>query len=106
MNRYVILLTISMLIGTQLWAATGMADLKGTSPTSPIKGTVKFQDTPEGLKVSAQLIVVPPGPHGFHIHEFGDCAEMGKAAGGHFNPMNMPHGNVLKDGTTHAHVGD
>src|SRR5690242_13206925 len=94
------------LVAARSWAATGTADLKGTAVNSPIKGTVKLQDSAEGLKISAQLVGVPPGQHGFHIHEFGDCAEMGKAAGGHYNPMSAPHGNVVKDGTAHAHVGD
>jgi Cu-Zn family superoxide dismutase len=93
-------------IAGRAWAAKATADVKGTAENSPIKGTVRMEDTPEGLKITAQLIGVPPGPHGFHIHEFGDCSEMGKAAGGHYNPMNSPHGNVLKDGNHKAHVGD
>ena len=65
-----------------------------------------MEDTPQGLHIRAQIIGVPPGAHGFHIHEFGDCAELGKAAGGHYNPLNTPHGNVLKDGEHKAHIGD
>jgi len=44
----------------------------------------------------------PIGPHGFHIHEFGNC-EVGdpknpfQAAGGHWNPTNQPHGNHAGD---------
>lgn len=93
-------------ISAQSWAAKGLAEIKGTADSSSIKGTVHLEDTPDGLKLTAQLIGVPPGPHAFHIHEFGDCSEMGKAAGGHYNPMHMPHGNVLKDGDHMAHVGD
>jgi Cu-Zn family superoxide dismutase len=93
-------------LAMQGWAAKGIAEVKGTAANSPIQGTVNFEDTAAGLKVSAHLTGVPPGQHGFHIHEFGDCADMGKAAGGHYNPMHMPHGDVLKDGTHKAHVGD
>ena len=56
--------------------------------------------------MTARLTGVPPGAHGFHIHEFGSCADLGKAAGGHYNPTNTPHGDVLKSGPHHAHVGD
>jgi len=44
----------------------------------------------------------PIGPHGFHIHEFGDCqigdpADPFQAVGGHWNPTNQPHGNHAGD---------
>lgn len=87
-------------------AETGVAKIKGTAAVSTLEGTVTLTDTGAGLKVSAQLSNVPPGPHGFHIHEFGACDDTGKAAGGHYNPQNTPHGQVLKDGVQHAHAGD
>jgi len=32
------------------------------------------------------------GPHGFHIHSYGDISSpTGTAAGGHYNPLNAPH---------------
>jgi Cu-Zn family superoxide dismutase len=88
------------------WSASGTADLRGTTELSPIKGTVQFVETGEGLEVKVQLVGVPPGAHGFHIHEFGDCSEQGKAAGGHFNPMGAPHGHALKAGPGKSHPGD
>jgi len=88
------------------WSATGVAEVMGTAPHSQVSGTVKFEDTAGGLKVSAALAGVPAGQHAFHIHEFGSCADSGKAAGGHYNPMSAPHGQVLKDGMAHAHAGD
>lgn len=57
-----------------------------------------FTDTKAGLKISARLPVVPRGEHGFHIHQFGDCADEGKAAGGHYNPASAPHGDVVNLG--------
>src|ERR1700681_2182317 len=98
MNKKISLLLLILGVAGRSWAAKGVAEIKGTADGSSIKGTVRLEDTADGVKVSAQLIGVPPGTHGFHIHEFGDCAEMGKAAGGHYNPLNTPHGNVLKDG--------
>ncbi len=88
------------------WAATGVAEVKGTTANSLISGTVQFEDTAAGLKVNVSLANVPPGQHAFHIHEFGSCADSGKAAGSHYNPTFSPHGQVLKDGIGHAHAGD
>lgn len=87
-------------------AATGIAVIKPTAEGSTLSGTVKFEDTSKGLKVTADLSGVPAGEHGFHIHEFGVCDDAGKAAGSHYNPMKAPHGDVVKDGVHKAHAGD
>jgi superoxide dismutase, Cu-Zn family len=87
-------------------ADTGGANIKGTGMNSLLKGTVTLTDTSGGIKVAAHLTGVPPGQHGFHIHEFGSCDDMGKAAGGHYNPANAMHGMVVKDGIMKAHAGD
>src|SRR3954447_16833357 len=80
-----------------------MATLDSTSG-STAKGTVHFQNLgDEGVEVVADLTGVPPGVHGFHVHENGDCGNNGQAAGGHFNPMNMPH--AAPDAASH-HAGD
>jgi Cu-Zn family superoxide dismutase len=55
-------------------------------------GRVEFTKGPDGVTVSAQLQGLKPGPHGFHVHEKGDCsAPDASSAGGHFNPTTMPH---------------
>lgn len=99
------LLAIGMCVGP-LRAATATAEIKGTDPSSTIKGTVTLEDTSGGMQVKAQLIHVPPGQHGFHIHEFGSCADQAKAAGSHYNPTGAQHGMVMKDGVKNAHAGD
>ncbi len=87
-------------------AEKGAAKLKGTAEGSKVAGIVLFEDTKEGLKVSADLSGLPEGEHGFHIHEFGACEDLGKAAGGHYNPKAVKHGHALKDGIKGAHAGD
>ena len=87
-------------------AATGEATITGTTEGSDISGAVTLEDTKKGLKISATLENVPPGKHGFHIHQFGSCADSGKAAGDHYNPKKKPHGNVIEDGIGKAHGGD
>ena len=47
---------------------------------------------------------LPPGLHGFHIHEKGLCeAPSFESAGGHFNPTNNKHGFDHSEG---PHAGD
>ena len=100
--------TVSLLAACGFaYAAAGTADLQGTTPASAtISGKAVLTDTPEGLKVTVDLQGVPPGKHGFHIHEGSSCADEGKAAGGHYNPEETTHGLLSKDGFEHAHAGD
>jgi len=67
-------------------------------------GVVEFVRTDGGLRVMATLAKLPPGEHGFHIHQYGDCSS-GDAgsAGGHFNPGNTPHG---APDAAERHAGD
>ena len=68
------------------------------------KGTVTFTQRGNDVVMVARLTGVPPGKHGFHIHEKGDCsAPDGMSAGGHFNPSGKPHGDPA--GMEH-HAGD
>src|SRR5882672_2188943 len=87
-------------------AESGKAVLAGTQPGSNISGIIMLQDTPDGLKVNAQITQAPPGQHAFHIHEFGVCDDMGKAAGSHYNPAGHMHGDMLKAGIAKTHSGD
>ena len=76
------------------------------SPTKDktARGVVTFEVVEKGVRVVADITGLAPGKHGFHIHEFGDCSsEDGMAAGGHFNPMAMPHSMPTSD---KRHVGD
>ena len=57
-------------------------------------GTVSFMDSAKGMVITPRLSGLPPGVHGFHIHEKGDCGPAmnkgepaaGFAAGGHYDP--------------------
>jgi Cu-Zn family superoxide dismutase len=57
-------------------------------------GTITIKETAEGLELDTKLKGLPPGEHGFHLHENGSCAvaekegkpAAGQAAGGHFDP--------------------
>jgi Cu-Zn family superoxide dismutase len=87
-------------------AVTGQATLTDPSGSTSLKGEVSFSQTDTGVKVEATFTDVPGGYHGFHVHENGSCANNGNAAGGHFNPDQVKHGNLLVDGFADAHAGD
>ncbi|MEQ9498619.1 MAG: superoxide dismutase family protein [Deltaproteobacteria bacterium] len=71
---------------------------------SGIGGEVKLEAVEGGVKVSVSVKNAPPGKHGTHIHEKGDCSSPdGKSAGGHFNPKGVDHG--MPEGAPH-HLGD
>lgn len=88
------------------WAETAKARIQGTTEGSTMSGTATLADSPSGLSVSIQVSNVPPGKHGLHIHQYGECTGEGKAAGGHYNPNNVSHGFLPSDGLTKAHPGD
>ena len=109
MKKFAGLLMSLLLIifgGSYAQAKSAVAELHGTKPDSKISGEVRFSETDKGLKVQAHVEGASAGNHGFHIHEKGDCGDFGNAAGGHFNPDGLPHGDVAKDGLAHAHAGD
>jgi len=76
-----------------------------------IIGTVVFQDTTQGLKITPNLKGLSEGQHGFHVHEHPSCDHQmkdgkhvpGLAAGGHYDPQKTgKHAGPDGDG----HLGD
>jgi len=70
-----------------------------------VKGVVHFTQAGVGAPVSVEgeLKGLAAGPHGFHIHEFGDNTNGCVSAGGHFNPNSKTHGAPTDE---IRHVGD
>ena len=97
---------VSALSAARASAETGKTIVKGTSDGSSVAGSATLTDTPAGLQVTVHVSGVPAGKHGLHIHQYGDCADKGNAAGGHYNPDNVMHGFMPKDGFANAHPGD
>jgi len=74
-------------------------------------GTVRVVETPYGLAFYPELKGLPPGLHGFHVHEKPSCASAeangaivpAGGAGGHLDPQGTKkHGEPWGDG----HLGD
>ncbi|WP_159888302.1 superoxide dismutase family protein [Paenibacillus puerhi] len=57
----------------------------------------------DGVKVILEVSGLPPGTHGFHIHEKAFTGMDLASAGGHFNPEGKQHGHNNEAG---AHLGD
>jgi Cu-Zn family superoxide dismutase len=82
-----------------------VAVLIPTKSGAGVAGHVIFTKTDKGTRVQAEITGLPAGKHGFHIHEFGDASSPdGAAAGGHYNPKKMVHGDPSK--TAPRHLGD
>ena len=74
---------------------------KGDNTT--LAGTAVFSGEAGMVSIKVDLTGAPPGDHGLHIHETGDCsAPDAMSAGGHWNPGMQMHG---APGAT-AHLGD
>jgi Cu-Zn family superoxide dismutase len=74
-------------------AKAAMATISPTQGNNA-RGTVRFIQEGNSVRVIADLTGLSPGEHGFHVHEKGDCsAPDASSAGDHFNP------------TKHAHAG-
>lgn len=94
--------------GAELSVTMNAATAAGTGGGA---GTVRIVETPYGLAFYPALTGLPPGLHGFHVHEKPSCApgESNGApaaaigAGGHLDPAGTKkHGEPWGDG----HLGD
>eukprot|EP01084_Bolivina_argentea_P158625 276290_1 len=70
---------------------------------SKVSGRVVFEAQNNKTKITAEVIGLTPGKHGFHIHKLGDLSEGCKSAKGHYNPYNKNHGGPNIE---ERHVGD
>jgi Cu/Zn superoxide dismutase len=101
---------MGLVVRTDVLAAEGKPEgQRATAVLQPTQGNsatgrVEFTKGPGGVTISAELQGLKPGPHGFHVHEKGDCsAPDASSAGGHFNPTTMPHAGPDAD---KRHDGD
>ena len=94
-------------------AAELRAEMHRATPSGPGEaiGTVTIADSPHGAVIGTDLKGLPPGPHGFHVHDNGSCQPATNngqtvpagAAGGHFDPQHTgKHAGPQGQG----HLGD
>lgn len=74
-------------------------------PAGKPLGSAQLTQTEKGVLIDLDLKDVPPGPHGFHIHQTGTCdgAARFMTAGGHFSVSGQDHGYHSGKG---PHAGD
>ncbi len=82
---------------------TAMATLSGTKPDTTVNGTVQFTQDGDKVKMTLQITVPKKANQSvaLHFHEHADCGDMGKHAGGHWNPTGEPHGK-WDEGSFHS----
>ncbi|MEZ4381083.1 MAG: superoxide dismutase family protein [Nannocystaceae bacterium] len=58
-----------------------------------------YRDHDGNVMIALKVLDLPPGMHGFHIHETGDCSAPDfSSAGGHFNPGGLAEHGVDENG--------
>jgi len=69
-----------------------------------VRGVIHFVEKDGIVEITGEVMGLAPGKHGFHVHEWGDCAcTDATCAGSHFNPTGAPHGGPA---SAQRHVGD
>jgi len=86
-------------------------NISGVITNFTVNGTITFtQADDNGIVITGTITGLPPNTtHGWHIHQFGidetleatNSSAMCLAAGPHFNPANVQHGDL-----NHGHAGD
>jgi superoxide dismutase, Cu-Zn family len=79
------------------------AEIEARSGNTTLSGTASFTEVRGEAVITLEVEGAPPGEHGAHIHEIGDCsAADAMSAGEHWNPDDHAHGDP---GAT-SHLGD
>lgn len=102
MNKLGILF-LSLIFSTHNFAAQVTATVYTTDGEKKELGKVLFTDTDYGLLIQPTLTALPPGLHGFHLHQHPDCGDSGMHAGGHYDPKNT---NSHQGPYGKGHLGD
>uniref|UniRef100_A0A0N5C3M9 Superoxide dismutase [Cu-Zn] n=1 Tax=Strongyloides papillosus TaxID=174720 RepID=A0A0N5C3M9_STREA len=102
--KFLILILPSLSLGIRkALCRMKLVTVTGAVPTKNI-GTLTIVRLKNGrTRITGKLVNLPPGLHGFHIHENHSLANSCLAAGAHLNLRNMNHGGLK---TPIRHEGD
>jgi Cu-Zn family superoxide dismutase len=101
----ILVLAATPVFGEAAWAKPFATATLEAKSGSTVHGKVDFTETPDkGLKVRLEVTGLTAGPHGFHVHEKGDCsASDGSSAGAHYDPTADQHAGPK---APRRHLGD
>lgn len=92
-------------IAALLFTVSDQAGAAGETATAEIKladgsiaGTVAMTELAAGVLLKLDLKGLPPGAHGFHVHETGKCDGDFTSAGAIYNPLGAKHGFINEEG--------
>lgn len=97
------ILLLSSLFCAASYAAQTTVTVYTTEGDKKEVGKVVFNDTEYGLLIVPTLSALPPGLHGFHLHQHPNCGEHGMDAGAHYDPKNT---NTHQGPYGKGHLGD
>lgn len=110
--RRMILATLAAVAAGGAWADyrvdMNLVDVRGVG--APL-GTIVVTEDPGGIKLTPELKGLPPGSHGFHVHQFANCGARERngsvvaadLAGDHWDPDHKGHHGAPGGG---GHRGD
>lgn len=94
---------------TEARAIAILGPVPNSATDSGVRGTVTFAQSKSHPGAPVRIVLkvtgLKPGPHGIHVHAYGDLSKGCASAGGHFNPGGAPHGGP-HDPPSERHVGD
>jgi superoxide dismutase, Cu-Zn family len=99
-----IAISTMLMLGMQVAYASTSIEVPMALVDGKSIGTIKLENSFNGVLITPNLHDLPPGVHGFHIHVNPSCADNGMAAGGHLDPKKT---DAHKGPYVHSgHLGD
>lgn len=109
-TTYVPIRHMSELMGHAIYWDGPTSTISVGSPVVQVKdsqgksiGTITLTQQDDGVLARINVSNLPPGKHGFHVHQSPISGNDFATAGSHFNPTGQEHGHLNPNG---VHVGD
>lgn len=92
-------LLAASLLAAPAWAAGERASVEMKDKDGKALGTIIVTETTAGgALITVKLSGLPPGLHGFHVHDTGKCEGDFASAGAILNPLGAKHGFSNEEG--------